>query len=137
MATVAGLPSFTFLSSQPVSDALQPVTPAVTLVTDREQSVYAEWSRTYRENRMPHERVGELEAAARAERVCVAEAPAQPAGGAPEPDTHPTAETAPPHKCTQLVTATLAKEMIRTTVTRPASSANPTAQGQRIAPARS
>ena len=77
------------------SDALQPVTPAVTLVTDREQSVYAEWSRTYRENRMLHERVGELEAAARAERVCVAEAPVQPAGGAPKPDTHPTAETAP------------------------------------------
>lgn len=42
--------------------ALAEVTPNVTLVTDREQSVYAEWSRTYRENRMLHERVTKLEA---------------------------------------------------------------------------
>lgn len=43
--------------------ALAAVTPDVTLVTDREQSVYAEWSRTYRENRMLRQRVAELEAA--------------------------------------------------------------------------
>ena len=43
--------------------ALAQVDSAVTLVTDREQSVYAEWSRTYRENRMLHERIAALEAA--------------------------------------------------------------------------
>ncbi len=44
------------------ASALTDVGDAVTMVTDREQSVYAEWSRTYRENRELHERVRALEA---------------------------------------------------------------------------
>ncbi len=41
--------------------ALDAVTPSLSLVTDRTHSVYAEWSRTYAENRMLVEKVGLLE----------------------------------------------------------------------------
>ncbi len=43
---------------------LQGLGNALTLVTDRNQSVYAEWSRTYRENAMLHTQIAAMRAAA-------------------------------------------------------------------------
>ncbi len=42
------------------ADRLQNVKRELSLVTDREQSVYAEWSRTYRENAMLHAEIAAL-----------------------------------------------------------------------------
>lgn len=48
------------------AERLQAVDNQLSLVTDREQSVYAEWSRTYRENAALHAEVAELKAPAAA-----------------------------------------------------------------------
>lgn len=45
-------------------NTLDGVKAEMSLVTDREQSVYAEWSRTYRENAMLHAEIAALKAAA-------------------------------------------------------------------------
>lgn len=67
--------------------ALLAVEPALTLVTDREQSVYAEWSRTYRDNALLSERVKALEAevAALSAPLAAPTRPAPPATAADAP----------------------------------------------------
>ena len=63
------------------SAPLEGVQPALSLVTDREQSVYAEWSRTYRENAMLHAEIAALKAAP-APTLTAATVPAAAAVGA-------------------------------------------------------
>ena len=50
----------------------------LSLVTDREQSVYAEWSRTYRENAMLHAEIGSLKSAPSAIAAATTETPVAP-----------------------------------------------------------
>ena len=50
----------------------------LSLVTDREQSVYAEWSRTYRENAMLHAEIGSLKSAPSAIAAAATETPVAP-----------------------------------------------------------
>jgi SAM-dependent methyltransferase len=62
--------------------SLEAVTHELSLVTDREQSVYAEWSRTYRENVMLHAQIATLKSAAPPVPIVATEAPTAPP---PEP----------------------------------------------------
>ncbi len=57
---------------------LEGIKPELSLVADREQSVYAEWSRTYRENAMLHAEIAVLKSAPPPVAVVSAEAPAAP-----------------------------------------------------------
>ena len=56
------------------ADRFDGIRPELSLVTDREQSVYAEWSRTYRENAMLHAEIATLKAAPSPVAVGAAEA---------------------------------------------------------------
>lgn len=51
------------------ADRLQALQNSLTLVTDREQSVYAEWSRTYRENASLHKEIASLRMAPASELI--------------------------------------------------------------------
>ena len=57
------------------ANPLDSVKHELTLVTDREQSVYAEWSRTYRENTMLHAEIAALKLSQSTVPVVSAEAP--------------------------------------------------------------
>ncbi|MEO7254420.1 MAG: class I SAM-dependent methyltransferase [Casimicrobium sp.] len=58
---------------------LEGIKSELSLVTDREQSVYSEWSRTYRENAMLHAEIVALKSAASPTAIVPAEAPVVPA----------------------------------------------------------
>lgn len=81
-----------FCARQPA--VLNQVAPALTLVTDAEQSVYAEWSRTYRENAMLHEKIRALETASLAGQP-TASSSAQSATPPTPPPTMPPAAALP------------------------------------------
>ena len=71
-------PLYFLVFSARSADRLESVKAELSLVTDREQSVYAEWSRTYRENAMLHAEIAALKSAALPAAVVAAEALVSP-----------------------------------------------------------